>query len=212
MKKIFSLFAAVLFAGSMMAADITITAENVKSSYSAEATFTIDEVEFWYSGVMYNGKNSPTGFASKQLLQFRKSSSGAGEIKNNTELNLKTITVATQNDKAFTLSAGEKADELSAIDLPEGKSGTYACLDNDNKDKEAAVTLYTFDVAGKKYFDLLNGANASYIAYIKIELNEGGTTAIDNAAVEAEAVKVFENGQLVIIKNGVRYNALGVQF
>ena len=36
-------------------------------------------------------------------------------------------------------------------------------------------------------------------------------TAIDNTAVESKAVKFFENGQLVIIKNGVKYNALGVQ-
>ena len=37
-------------------------------------------------------------------------------------------------------------------------------------------------------------------------------TAISNTAVESKAVKFFENGQLVIIKNGVKYNALGAQF
>ena len=36
-------------------------------------------------------------------------------------------------------------------------------------------------------------------------------TAISNTAVESEAVKFFENGQFVIIKNGVKYNALGAQ-
>jgi hypothetical protein len=36
-------------------------------------------------------------------------------------------------------------------------------------------------------------------------------TAISNTAVESEAVKCFENGQFVIIKNGVKYNALGAQ-
>ena len=34
---------------------------------------------------------------------------------------------------------------------------------------------------------------------------------ISNTAVEGKAVKFFENGQLVIIKNGVKYNALGAQ-
>ncbi len=34
-------------------------------------------------------------------------------------------------------------------------------------------------------------------------------TAIENTNVEAEVVKFFENGQLIIIKNGVRYNAQG---
>ena len=36
-------------------------------------------------------------------------------------------------------------------------------------------------------------------------------TAISNTAVESKAVKFFENGQLVIIKNGVKYNALGAK-
>ena len=37
------------------------------------------------------------------------------------------------------------------------------------------------------------------------------TTAIDNTVMESKAAKTFENGQLVIIKNGVKYNALGAQ-
>ena len=38
------------------------------------------------------------------------------------------------------------------------------------------------------------------------------STDISNTEVENKAVKFFENGQLVIIKNGVKYNALGAQF
>ena len=36
-------------------------------------------------------------------------------------------------------------------------------------------------------------------------------TALSNTAVESKAVKFFDNGQLVILKNGVKYNALGAQ-
>ena len=43
----------------------------------------------------------------------------------------------------------------------------------------------------------------------KIEIS--GAQAIDAVNADMKAVKMFENGQLVIIKNGVRYNALGVQ-
>ena len=39
----------------------------------------------------------------------------------------------------------------------------------------------------------------------------GGTVAIDNTEVRAKAVKRIVNGQLVIIKNGVKYNALGAE-
>ena len=43
----------------------------------------------------------------------------------------------------------------------------------------------------------------------KIEIASG--QGVENTTVAEKAVKVFENGQLVIIKNGVRYNAIGVQ-
>ena len=40
----------------------------------------------------------------------------------------------------------------------------------------------------------------------------GGGKGVENVNADMKAVKTFENGQLVIIKNGVRYNALGAQF
>ena len=38
-----------------------------------------------------------------------------------------------------------------------------------------------------------------------------GGTAIDNVNAPVKARKVIENGQVVILKNGIRYNALGVE-
>lgn len=176
MKKLFSLIAAVLFAGSMMAATITITAESgFKSTYGSGDTFTVDEAEFWYSGVMYNGKGTPASAAAKSFMQLRKSGNGAGEIKNKTGLALKSITIATQNDKDFTLSAGTAADALAAVEKPAGKTETYQFVDKEGKDASCDVTIYTFDVEGKAYFEILNGASASYFAYIAIEL-AGGVT------------------------------------
>ena len=40
----------------------------------------------------------------------------------------------------------------------------------------------------------------------------GGEQGISNVDAAEKAVKTFENGQLVIIKNGVKYNALGAKF
>ena len=40
---------------------------------------------------------------------------------------------------------------------------------------------------------------------------EGVSTAISSAAVETPAVKSIENGQLVILRDGVKYNAMGVR-
>ena len=40
---------------------------------------------------------------------------------------------------------------------------------------------------------------------------EASPTALDNAIVETPAVKSIENGQLIILRDGVKYNAMGVR-
>lgn len=37
------------------------------------------------------------------------------------------------------------------------------------------------------------------------------TTAVDNATLSTPSVKTIENGQLIIIRDGVKYNAMGIQ-
>ena len=44
-----------------------------------------------------------------------------------------------------------------------------------------------------------------------VEVPDGNNQGVENVFDGAKAVKYFENGQLVIIKNGVKYNALGVE-
>ncbi len=51
--------------------------------------------------------------------------------------------------------------------------------------------------------------NTSNIFGVRIDQLQG--QGVENTKVGNKAIKVFENGQLVIIKNGVRYNAIGVQ-
>jgi len=49
------------------------------------------------------------------------------------------------------------------------------------------------------------------LAKILVHAFRGEDHAVDNVNATIKAVKTIENGQLVIIKNGVRYNALGAQ-
>jgi hypothetical protein len=46
---------------------------------------------------------------------------------------------------------------------------------------------------------------------IVLVMQENQGTGIDNTNAQANAVKFFENGQLIILKNGVKYNALGAK-
>ncbi len=50
------------------------------------------------------------------------------------------------------------------------------------------------------------------ITNLQVELRDDAPTAIDNTNADTKVTKLIENGQLVIIKNGVRYNVLGTQF
>ena len=203
------LFVAALLVSAIAMADITITPESgFKSAYgSSEYTITVNEINFTVSGMQYNVKNQPSGLAKQQVIQARKSSSGAGSLTNDSELNLKSITIATQNDKDFTLSAGVASDALSEVTKPTGTAAKYACKASDDTDIEIDVTVYTFNVTGMKYFELLNGSAASYFAYITIE--EGTATDIDNVVEAPKTFKTIYNGQVVIVRDGVRYNTVG---
>ena len=54
-----------------------------------------------------------------------------------------------------------------------------------------------------------NYIGVSYNVTISGKLPQGPGTALDNVAVEAKAIKMIKNGQLIIIKNGVQYNVQG---
>ena len=69
---------------------------------------------------------------------------------------------------------------------------------------EVDLPAGTYD-AGDVVIKLIT--NTSNIFGVRIE--KLAMQGVENVTTEVKAVKVFENGQLVIIKNGVRYNALG---
>lgn len=64
--------------------------------------------------------------------------------------------------------------------------------------------------AGKKYnvYGVVTIYQSNPQVYF-ITAEEATASAINNTNVDAQVVKFFENGQLIIIKNGVRYNAQG---
>ena len=59
-------------------------------------------------------------------------------------------------------------------------------------------------------FMINSGTNATSTFSIKnVKLTVAGGTNIDNTAIEAQTTKLIRDGQLVIIRNGVEYNAAG---
>lgn len=73
---------------------------------------------------------------------------------------------------------------------------------------EASITIVeNEDGSYTVLADLLCDNNTLYHVTMTVPAPE--ETAIDNAAVDAKAVKLIRDGQLIIIKNGVHYNAQG---
>ena len=104
--------------------------------------------------------------------------------------------------KVWYESGSSKAVKLFISD------GTKLLLENEvsveDKDKALIAEASYVGGAGKIYI-YGNGA----IEVFKIEVS--AAQGIEDVNDAVKAVKFFENGQLVIMKNGVKYNALGAQ-
>jgi hypothetical protein len=84
---------------------------------------------------------------------------------------------------------------------------------NGAEDQKVSVKATETEVVFDTYIPKDDEDHASYAQsyqFLKFEIT-GGSQAIENVESAEKAVKYFENGQLVIIKNGVKYNALGAQ-
>lgn len=123
---------------------------------------------------------------------------------------LTAITAADVNKYAsisnVTVAAGEFVT-TSATNLDMVLNGTTYVLRNNFK------IAYTFE-AGREYnmvgvVSIYTKNDATTLQFFPITIEKIIGAAIENTNVEAETVKFFENGQLIIIKNGVRYNAQG---
>ena len=220
------LFVGALLISAMSFANITLKADTKEGSKGAftssyvneERAFTVDEIEFGQLGCQYNAKETPKvgeteKAAKQQFIQLRKFQEGgnpAGTIYNKTAIDLKTITILQFNEKEFKLAAGNAIDDLAEIAKPEAETvtETIKIIDGEEEaDFEIELHKFVFNLNGKKFFKIENvDNNTIYIRSIAID---DSATAIDNTVIAPKAVKLIENGQLVIIRDGVRYNSVG---
>ena len=83
---------------------------------------------------------------------------------------------------------------------------------NGAEDQKVSVVATATEVVFDTKIPTDDEAHKSYAQSYQFKKFEiSSSQAIDAVNADVKAQKVFENGQLVIIKNGVRYNALGVQ-
>lgn len=93
-------------------------------------------------------------------------------------------------------------------DTPDGGQVLQAFRVKPVSDVEQALKVGDFvEVIGSLI--LYNGETPEVNAGGIVKLITAGSTAVDNVTVNQQTTKFIENGQLIIVKNGVRYNALG---
>lgn len=118
------------------------------------------------------------------------------------------MTVNPDNENEYVLLSQDIAegDAVKVVTLTDGVATAYCGKVDEysvahNFDDKGNIVL----APGKYNFYFKVNEDLIYIAAVK----PGPATALENIAVEGKAVKAIVNGQLIIIKNGVQYNAQG---
>ena len=93
-------------------------------------------------------------------------------------------------------------------DTPDGGQVLQAFRVKPVSDVEQSLKVGDFvEVIGSLI--LYNGETPEVNAGGSVKLITAAETAVENITLENKAMKIIENGQIVILKNGVRYNILG---
>jgi len=219
MKKFFSLVAAVLFAGSMMAATETIFTYNGKGVTEVEDVVKAGGVLTPY------GQNTNIAADQKQkgnmCIKINKGYTKSGIYYYMSITLDKPLQVGDKiQTAAFRTGTTECVYGMDFNAVADSASATDACqvlFENNlqvlSSDGVPADTTFVIPeaAAGARFIRLYrkSGSTGLWIANFTILRETGEETAIKNVEAEDQAVKFFENGQLIIMKNGVKYNATG---
>ena len=187
---------------------LTPTAVDSLKAYGLEiigANFTCTKVELLESKTLKEGFTVWTGFFwADEWTTLELYWNGYAGVDFNYATALRIYSEANRSDFVINIkenwdAEGQIADQNAMI---AGEGYTELPLTDDlrNRLANAGHWMIQFNKEGGDPFNVTD-----------IVLVGDFPTALSNIAVESKAVKFFENGQLVIIKNGVKYNALGAQ-
>ena len=187
---------------------LTQTAVDSLKAYGLEiigANFTATQVELLESKTLKEGFTVWTGFFwADEWTTLELYWNGYAGVDFNYATALRIYSEANRSDFVINIKEnwdpeGQIADQ-SVMNVGEGYMELPLTDELRNRLANAGHWMIQFNKEGGAPFNVTD-----------IVLVGNFPTALSNTAVESKAVKFFENGQLVIIKNGVKYNALGAQ-
>ena len=166
---------------------------NIKFSYKNSAVKTAFKVYYITEGVNAKGKIQMDGNQRDVII----SNVAVGDII--------TLFVNSKGSTGAQFVDGDKGTAFTgAVAVDPNAAGIATALPGKDDETEA----YEIKVQAIASTVTIRETVGGYLLH-KIQIDS--KQAIDNVNDNVKAVKTFENGQLVIIKNGVKYNALGTQ-
>ena len=182
--------------------DLTINDENQKASIDANQAYfgTAESYKDYAYRLKTGGKSTATNGYNFVINSYEKGTLFIMVRTGSNSATDRTIVVE-QNGRELFNQVIQESDAVS-VEMPcescEGgvqNKNVYPIIELPVEDGEITIT---FPVGAMNFYGFAFNSN-------------GGGQGVENIDATVKAVKSFENGQLVIIKNGVRYNALGAQ-
>ena len=183
-------------AGNLYTLSLPFAINNVASVFGADTkVYEYDQLLEQDGEVVLHFKNVTSIAAGKPYLIEPSETLANGFTVNNVTLSATTTTLSyTVNGTTIAM-----VPVLSALN---SNSGKYWLAEN--------TWLYNDDVAVPALRALFTISTTNGIApRARVVLGESETTAVDNITTGAEVVKAIENGQLIIIRNGEKFNVQG---
>ena len=194
----------------------TITDNTSKSYFEVKNTAgeTVEMTVAQLPNMKFSYKNSAEKTAFKVYYITESNAKGKIQMDGNqrdiTLTNVKvgdkiTIWVNSKGDNGAQFKDGDKGTAFTgAVALDPNAPGIATALPG----KASETDMYPIALQAIATTVIIRETANGYILH-KVEI--GGTQAIDNTAAEVKAEKFYRNGQLIIRKNGVEYNALGAK-
>ena len=196
---------------------ITISAPETDNYLAAEKTYTLTVTAAWAAAALpfeFNGGKAAIDnivgikgiglgddYKDEPYLKFDDTNDSL-LIWYNDKANTLAYTIKGNSFKGGTFDVKESTDGVAFTTVVSITAPESSATDKKNTLKETSrfvLFTYTEKSAGNV---ALGGIKISYVS---------NPTAIDNAVVETPAIKTIENGQLIILRDGVKYNAMGVR-
>ncbi|MBR1878631.1 MAG: hypothetical protein IJ814_06480 [Paludibacteraceae bacterium] len=222
MKKVFLFAAAVVAAMTINAEQITFSEVAAKGSLDgeifADGDFSLTITDTDAAKLEIDANNCWFGDATDQVkFEYRLKTGGKSSAKN-----ALTLTVPAAGKLYIYARTGSNSDATRTVVLTQDGKELYNNVVKeddaikvaglDNKEPEKETNVYPAIVVDVEEGDIdvaypVNAVNFYAFAFGA----PAAPQAIDNVKDAVKAEKIYRDGQLIIRKNGVEYNALGAQ-